>query len=210
MMIDKNKVSETHRLSISENGKIISRLYIRDKQDDKPVYLFRVKTNVSHRRKGLASELIKSAIEKYKKRGLILRACHQKAGPSADVLIKIYKKFGFKRKGQTKTMYIDPPKILKVGDRTELRCPICNRFMRVANLPYEWTSHSAYGDAQHETSYTDNGRECKKCGLQYLHQDYIIYKSFRIEVFETLSELKQWFKDVDEGKGKDIRRKGRR
>jgi len=116
--IDVNKVSTTHRLSISnDNGKIISRLYIRDKQDGKHVYLFRLRTNKQHRREHLATELIKLAIYKYGSRDIILRACGQKDSLSTTDLIKMYRKFGFIKKDKTHTMYIDPPIKIKVGNK---------------------------------------------------------------------------------------------
>jgi len=116
--IDVNKVSTTHRLSISnDNGKIISRLYIRDKQDGKHVYLFRLRTNKQHRREHLATELIKLAIYKYGSRGIILRACGQKDSLSTTDLIKMYRKFGFIKKDKTNTMCIDPPIKIKVGNK---------------------------------------------------------------------------------------------
>ena len=107
MKVENTQVSRTERFCIYDKKKIVSRLYIRDKDDGGAVFLFRLKTNKSHRNKGLAKQLINSAIKKYKDRGITLRACGQDGGPSTTTLLKMYRKFGFKRKSDTKTMYYD-------------------------------------------------------------------------------------------------------
>lgn len=204
MLIDVNKVSITKRLSVTDDdGNIISRLYIRDKEDGKHVFLFRLKTNKAYRKKHLASELIKLAIEKYKHRGLILRACHQEGGPSTTTLIKMYRKLGFKRKGKSKTMYFDPPKVLKIGDKTKLNCPNCNSFMRVAKLSYWFTCIGAYDVESSSLSWTDHGRKCHKCGLDFVPGDVLTFKGFKTNRWDSLKDLKQWIDDINAGKGKN-------
>lgn len=200
--IDKNKVSETHRFSISEDGKIVSRLYIRDKQDQKPVEMFRLKTGKSYQRKGFATQLINSAIEKYKNRGLTLRACGQKEGPSTNTLIKIYRKFGFKRKGQTKTMYIDPPRKWKKGDRTKTKCPNCGNRMTIT--PISYMRHYTYGDGGNcsTSDYDELALQCKKCKLSWAGNGNVRYKGFTTNYWTKNYSLKQWINEVNEGKGK--------
>ena len=204
MLIDVNKVSVTSRLSVNDdNGKIISRLYIRDKEDGKPVFLFRLKTNKSHRRKHLASELIKLAINEYGHRGITLRACHQEGGPSNTALIKMYRKYGFKRKGKSKVMYIDPPQGDKVGDKTKLHCPNCNSFMRVARLSYWFVSIGAYDAETSSIEYTNNGRKCHKCDLEFVPGDVLRFKGFEINRWNNLEDIKKWIDEVNAGNGKN-------
>ena len=109
--VDIAPISITERFAIYKDDKIISSLYIEDKKDSKPVCLFKLETNKECRRQGYATELVNSAIKRYQDRGIILEVCSQKDGPSIASLIKIYNKLGFKRKGKTKTMYIDPPRV---------------------------------------------------------------------------------------------------
>jgi hypothetical protein len=204
MYIDEADISTTKRFSICAKGKIVSRVYVRDKGDDKHVYLFRLKTNKSHRREGLAKDIIESVIEKYKHRGITLRAGGQKDSLSTTALIKIYRKFGFTRKGKTNTMYLDPPKVLKVGDKTKLHCPNCNNFMRLAKLSYWFTCVGAYDAESSTLSYTDQGRKCHKCGLSYVPGHVLTFKGFEANRWDSIEDLKQWIDDVNAGKGKNI------
>lgn len=203
MMIDKNKVSETHRLSISENGEIISRLYIRDKQDNKPVCLFRLKTNKSHRRKGLASELIKLAIDRYKFRGITLRSCSQKDGPSITALMKMYRKFGFIRKGKTQTMYIDPPRKWKKGDRTKVECLNCGNYMTITPMSYSHYYTHGYDDNTTciDSKYDEKAMECKKCKFSHAGGQMVKFKGFSTNHWSKEKPLKQWIDDINNGKG---------
>jgi hypothetical protein len=203
LSIDVNSVSITKRFSISENGKVVSRVYIRDKEDDKHVYLFRIKTNKSHRRKGLATAIINLVIEKYKHRGITLRAGGQKESLSTTALIKIYRKFGFIRKGKTNTMYIDPPTKMKVGDKTKLHCPNCNSLMRAARLSYWFESVGAYDAVTSSMQHTDDGRKCHKCGLEFVAGYDLKFKGFIINRWSNIEDLKSWLNDVNDGKGEN-------
>lgn len=200
-IIEIKDISKTTRFAIYDNKKIISRLYIRDKQDDEPVYLFRLKTNQSYRLKGYATKLIDKVIKKYKHRGIILRACGPMPGLSTTALMKIYKKFGFKRKGKTKTMYIDPPRELQEGDRVKTKCPNCGNCMTVTSMSYLTYSYG-YDDLSRECSSNyGKGIKCKRCKLEYAGGT-VTYKKFTVNCWDKDNSLKEWVDKVNAGEGK--------
>ena len=203
--VNVKQISETVRFDISKDGKIISRLYIRDKNDTKPVYLSRLKTNKSYRRQGLATELLQQVIEKYKYRGVILRASSQADGPSITTLMRMYKKFGFKRKNKTQTMYLNPPRKLKKGDRTKTKCPNCGSFMTITPMSYTYYYRHGYDDLTTccDSKYDNKALQCKKCKLSYAGNHIIKFRGFETNYWNKEYTLTQWIEEVNQGKGKD-------
>jgi hypothetical protein len=108
----------------------------------------------------------------------------------------MYKKFGFKRKGTSKVMYIDPPKGYKVGDKTKLHCPNCNTFMRVARLSYRFVSIGAYDAETSSLEHTNNGRKCHKCDLEFVPGDVLRFKGFEIHRWNNIEDIKKWIENV--------------
>ena len=99
------KISETHKYTIDKNNKIISRVYAMVPQDkSEPVYMFRLWTRKSHRRKKFATKVLNQAIKEWKSRPIKLRACSGDEALTTEDLIKFYTSLGFVRRPKTNTI----------------------------------------------------------------------------------------------------------
>jgi hypothetical protein len=197
-------VSEVRRFSISENGAIISKAKVRDNKDGKPVYLFGLRTNKSHRRRYCATELLNSIIKTYSDRGITLKVFSEHGGPSNNTLMNIYRKFGFKRKGKTNVMYVSPPRKWEEGDRTRIKCPNCGNCMTITPMPYYRYYRDAREDICEITSdYDPCAMQCKKCELSYAGGCLVKYKGFSTNQWSPILPLKEWIDDINQGKGKN-------
>ena len=97
--IERNDIRRTEKFAVTEDGKVVSRVYVRIPYGDKPIFIFRVKTNKTHRRRGLCKQIMKDVIKTYGKFDMELRVCSQDiTSMSTKQLFKFYKKFGFRRK----------------------------------------------------------------------------------------------------------------
>ena len=99
MNVEIDNISRTERFAILDGDKVVSRAYLRVPYNNKPLFIFKVKTNKSHIRQGLCRKVIEQVIKSYGTCDIELRP-HQTEtwGMSTLGLIKFYRGFGFKKK----------------------------------------------------------------------------------------------------------------
>ena len=101
MEVEKEDISRTERFAIYDGKRVVSRAYVRLPYGlgDKPIFIFRVKTNKSHYRQGFCRKVIEKVIQSYGMYDMELRVCSQDPeAMSTKQLFKFYKEFGFRRK----------------------------------------------------------------------------------------------------------------
>lgn len=203
MYVSIDEVATTEKFSISRDYKIVSRLQIK-KQKKGPVQLSRLKTDKSHRKEGLARELIEKVVNTYRNRGITLKVSSHKDGPTDATLMRIFRKFGFVRKGKTNTMYLNPPRERKKGDRTIVVCPNCDDYMIITPMSYTYYYKHGYGDARcSDSKYDDKAVECKICKLSFAGNHMLKFKGFSTNYWDKEYPLSQWIDEVNAGEGKD-------
>jgi len=108
MKVEKEDVSRTERFAIYDGSRVVGRAYLRIPYGlgDKPIFIFKVKTNKSHIRQGLCRKVIEKVIESYGMYDIELRP-HQTEtwGMTTEQLETFYKSFGFKKKKKNGKIY---------------------------------------------------------------------------------------------------------
>ena len=105
--VERDEVSRTERFAIMEDGKIVSRAYLRIPYGySKPIFMFKVKTNKSHIRQGLCRKVIEKVIESYGRYDISLRPSQMEPwGMPKKKLIKFYESFEFVQKKDKERVY---------------------------------------------------------------------------------------------------------